>query len=233
MHLQGSIDFKRATVVQMDGQDALRVVYKQGSGAPQGTADGGIFFKAAPTGLFPTDSAMLGFDVFFDPGWNWARGGKFGGFHVGEGHASSRSHSPTASSHRIMWQKDGGAISLICAPLGLDQLDDTLEPRNNNFGAGYHHDAFAQVFKVGQWHSVRLGVRNNTYDDNGNARPDGVAYLRVDGRKEIKREIKWTASNRDPKPHINHITWNTFFGAPQTAPVDCVAFYRNFKLLKY
>jgi hypothetical protein len=217
----------------MDGQDTLKVVYKQGSGTPNGNDDGGISFRAAPTGLFPADSAMLGFDVFFEPGWKWARGGKFGGFHIGVGPASGGSHSPTASSHRIMWQKEGGAISLIYAPLGLDQLDDTLEPRNNRFGAGFHHEAFAKVFKVGQWHSVRLGVRNNSYDRNGNAKPDGVAYLRVDGRKQIKRQIKWTASNRDPQPHINHIAWNTFFGGPNTAPVDCVAFYRNFKLLKY
>jgi hypothetical protein len=214
----------------MDGQDTLRVVYKKGSGAPDGTNDGGISFKAAPTDHFPTESAMLGFDVFFEPGWQWARGGKFGGFYIGKGHASGRRHSPTASSHRIMWQEEGGAISYIYAPLDLDQLDETLEPRNDRAGSGFHHDAFAKVFEVGRWHSVRVGVRNNTY---GNAKPDGVAYLRVDGKKEVKREIKWTASNRDPKPHINHITWNTFFGAPQTAPVDCVAFYRNFKLLKY
>jgi hypothetical protein len=54
-----------------------------------------------------------------------------------------------------MWQKEGVAISYITVPLDLDQLNETQEPRINHAGSVNHHDAFAKVFEIGQWHSVQ------------------------------------------------------------------------------
>lgn len=219
-----NINWKKSTLAQIAGDHVLRVFYGKNSGTSADPGVGGIVLSAEPGGL-PAREATFAFDVYFARGWNFSQGGKIGGLFVGTGDASGYAHSPTASSHRIMWQKDGGAISYLYPPSGLPQTDPTLQ--DSGHGIGYFKDIFpAGTLKVGAWNSVVLGVKLNTFSASlPNA--DGVATLQINGVRGVKNDIRWA---RSPDLLITSLQFNTFFGGPDPAVCDCTAYYKNFKL---
>lgn len=226
-NLDGRVNWKKSGIETRDGRPVLRVFYGKGSGTSSDPGIGGVLFKAVPKGL-PSERAMMSFDVFFAPGWNFSKGGKFGGFMVGHGDASGYRHSDTASSHRIMWKVDGGAIAYIYPPSNLDQEDERL--RACGCGIAYFHDLFpAGTLKVGAWNSVQIGLKLNTFR-GGKPQPDGVAVLTVNGITGTVDNIRW---RRSPDLKISSIAFNTFFGGPDPAVVDCTAFFRDFKLIDF
>jgi hypothetical protein len=180
-------------------------------------------------GTVGTRSAVVCFDVFFDPSWAWARGGKIGGLFVGSGAASGGQHSSDGASHRIMWQKDGGAISYLYLPKGVSQPNPAL--RNTpDFGIGMHHDTFATVFRVGQWNHVEIGVLLNSFDSQGRPAGDGKAVLTVNGRTAVTDRVNWTA---DPAATLSGFDLCAFFGGPDPAQTDCCFYARNFEVREW
>lgn len=224
--LKGSVKWKKSGLDTFEGQPAIRVFYGKNSGTSQDPGVGGMAMSAAPEGLRGRE-AKIAFDVFFDKGWHFSRGGKIGGFFIGHGAASGYEHSPNGSSHRIMWQKDGGAISYIYPPSGLDQDDPELKASGH--GVGYFHDLFpAGTLKVGQWNSMVLGVKLNTFA-GGKPNADGVAFLEINGVSGSRNNIRWT---RSPDLLIESFDLSTFFGGPDPAVKDCTAYFRNFRMIK-
>lgn len=226
-NVDGRVNWKRSGVDTVQGRPALRVFYGKRSGTSSDPGIGGVAFTAVPKGL-PADRAMMSFDVFFAPGWHFSKGGKFGGFMMGHGDASGYRHTDTASSHRIMWKENGGAISYIYPPSNLKQEDPKLQA--SGCGIGYFHDLFpAGTLKVGAWNSVQIGVKLNTFT-GGKPNADGVAVLTVNGTTGVLDNVRWT---RSPDLRISSFAFNTFFGGPDPAVTDCTAYYRDFKLLEF
>lgn len=225
--LSRGVSWRRSGVTEFQGQPALRVTYEKGSGTSKDPGVGGVVICAVPRGLPCRHAAVVAFDIFFAPGWHFSKGGKVGGLFVGRGKASGYQHSPTAASHRLMWQKGGGAISYIYPPAELEQADPQL--RADGHGVGFFKDVFpAGTLKVGRWNSVALGVQLNSFDDEGCPRPDGVAYLAINGRTGRKVDIRWARS--PDVATIGCFEVNTFFGGPDPAVVDCQAYLRNFRV---
>lgn len=221
-----NINWKKSTIAQIAGDHVLRVFYGKHSGTSADPGVGGIVLSAEP-GALPAREATFAFDVYFARGWNFSRGGKIGGLFVGTGSASGYAHSPTAASHRIMWQADGGAISYLYPPSGLPQADPKL--LDSGHGIGYFKDLFpAGTLRVGTWNSVVLGTKLNTFDGDGQPNPDGVATLQINGVRGVKNDIRWA---RSPDLLITSVQFNTFFGGPDPAVCDCTAYYKNFKLV--
>ncbi|KAL4852889.1 hypothetical protein ACK3TF_006017 [Chlorella vulgaris] len=226
-NVKGKVDWKKSSITEFRGQSVLKVVYQKGSGTSAHKGVGGIAFNAVPRGL-PSDVAMLSFDVFFETGWEWSSGGKFGGFLIGQGQASGYNHSSTASSNRVMFQRSGGVISYIYPPANLFQVDPRLKPEGH--GVGYFGDVFpAGTLKVGTWNSVQIGVKNNTFD-KGRPNADGLAFLQVNGKSVTKSKLRWSAHTGTK---ISEIMFSTFFGGPDPATTECVAYFKNFKLLEW
>jgi hypothetical protein len=217
--LQGEPAWKKSGV--RDGQ--LSVFYGKDSGTSGDPGVGGMAFTAIPRGL-PSREATMTFKVLFEPGWHFSKGGKVGGFFVGHGEASGYQHSPTGSSHRLMWQRGGGAIAYIYPPSGLAQKDPALQPEGH--GIGYFKDLFPEgTLKVGTWNTVTLGIRINSFRADGTPRADGVATLRINGMLGVKDDIRWSRSS---DLIVSQFRFNTFFGGPDPAVCDCRARYRDF-----
>ena len=227
-NMDGKVNWKRSSVAEFQGRPALKMVFEKNSGTSSDPGVGGMLFEAVPDGM-GSSRAAIAFDVFFEDGWHFSKGGKLmGGFFVGEGNASGYRHCETASSHRIMWQRDGGVISYVYPPAGLRQEDPKL--KDSGHGIGYFGDVFpAGTLKVGRWNSLVLGLKMNTFT-NGQPNPDGVAYLEVNGRSAAKKDIRWS---RSPDLAISKLDLNTFFGGPDPAVKDCVAYVRNFKMVPW
>lgn len=227
-NVRGKVNWKKSRMDVVEGQPVLRVFYGKDSGTSGDPGVGGMAFSAVPTGL-PAREAKIAFEAFFEDGWDWSKGGKIGGFFIGHGVASGYRHSDTCSSHRIMWQRDGGAISYIYPPASLKQADPAL--KDSGHGIAYFKDLFpAGTLKVGRWNSLVLGVRMNSFTPDGKPNADGVAYLEINGVAGVKRNIRWS---RSPDLIITSFDFNTFFGGPDPAVKDCTALFRNFRMLPW
>lgn len=224
----GNVRWKKSELVTFQGEPAIRAFFKKGSGTgsmPHQESSGCSFGCENPAVKGQT-AIVVAFDVFFDPDrWEWSKGGKLGGIFVGPGVASGYRHSPDGASHRIMWQREGAAISYIYPPGGLKQVDPKLQP--DGHGIGYFHDILK--LRKGEWNHVEIGVKINSFT-NGKPNPDGISTLTVNGKTGVKRDIKWAAF---PHLRINSAQFNCFFGGPDPAVVDSYAYLKNFAIHKW
>ena len=223
---------RKSSITSFQGDTVLKVVYEKGSGtsghSKSSGKSGGWAISAKPRGI-PGTALVLAFDVYFERGWNWSKGGKFGGFKIGQGVASGYRWSETAATHRIMWQRDGGAIAYIYPPAKLPQEDPRMRPtgKGSGHGAGFFKELFpAGTLKIGQWNHLELGVRLNTFSGS-NPNPDGVATVTVNGVTGTLRNVRW---RRSANLLISAIDFNTFFGGPDPAVVDSVCYMKGFAL---
>ena len=222
-----NINWKLSQLTNFQGQPAIRVFYGKNSGTSADPGIGGFTVNASPKGVFPAREVVVAFDAYFDRGFHFSKGGKFGGVFIGEGDASGFRHCPTASSHRIMWQQGGGVISYIYPPGDLAQEEPKLKAAG--CGVGYFHDVFpAGTLKVGAWTTLVLGTKLNSFDAHGKPRADGVAMLQVNGKVAKLDNVRWT---RSPDLRIESFRHETFFGGPDPSVRDCTAYYRNFRIL--
>ena len=167
------------------------------------------------------------FDVYFDPArWAWSKGGKVAGLFVGPGKASGYEHSENGASHRMMWQRDGGAISYIYPPANLKQADPKLSDEGH--GVGYFGDKFpAGTLKVGRWNHVEIGVKLNSFTPAGKPVADGKSALTINGVSGVLDNVRWA---RSPGLTIDSFLYGTFFGGPDPATVDSVSYVKNFEV---
>lgn len=229
----GSVSFKKSKVLNFQGQPALMVFYGKGSGTSSHSGVGGITISSVPR-TFPRESAIVEFQVYFAEGWQWSRGGKIGGFFIGTGSASGKDHSETGSSHRVTFGPDGEARSYVYLPSNLAQ-ESSLRQTGPCTDCGINLPGFPELFKpgtlkIGQWNTVKLGVRLNSFDGSGKPKADGHGLLQVNGKTGTATNIRW---RRSPDLKLSAFVFNTFFGGPDPATVDCTAYFRNFKLFAW
>ena len=228
----GKVNMRKSKLVKLTGEyagkDAIHVQFDKNSGAPGGNFNGGLAVDFSPRGM-RKDAVVLAMRVFYPIGFDFARGGKMIGIEMGEGESSGGRHSPNASSHRIMWQTDGGAISYIYPPEGVKQADSRLS--TESFGVGAWKKDFERVLKTGKWHDVEVGVRMNTFDARGKPNPDGVGYIRIDGISREFTGIRWAGTKK--YAYVSGLTVSSFFGGPLTSPKDQHAYYADFSVREW
>jgi len=219
-------NLKKSNLTQFNGEDVIRCWYGKNSGTSRDPGVGGFSFEANPNGM-NRDAITFSWEVYYPRGFQFARGGKFGGVHVGYGAASGGNFSTTGSSNRVMWQTDGGIIAYIYPPSGLWQTVKGLDTKG--YGSGFFNRELARTLKTDSWNKIELGTKLNTFK-NGAPQADGESYVSVNGNKHVLRGINWRRSE-DLK--ISSFDMGTFFGGPTPSPVDQVAYYKNFQMSNY
>jgi hypothetical protein len=180
-----------------DGSDAIQVDYV---GYERGSHRVTCVFKLAGA----ADTATLSFDVRFDEGFQFVRGGKLHGLSPKIPVSGGQKRIPQGWSARISFLKDGYVGSYL-----YDQNPD------KKWGIGGH--STEQVFFPGCWHHVDFQIHLN---DPGQA--NGWSRVFVDGHEVQKstgvayREIGGTDTL------IQKFLFSTFHGGstPDWAPVD-------------
>lgn len=206
----------------------LKVSYGCGSGAPHLKIPGGFTMYAAPKGAFPTEEAMLKFDVYFDPKFQWVKGGKLGfGFFMGEVGASGGKHDDDAGSFRVMWRKEGAAEAYVYVPTNVEQLPDYDRlpglVRNKDYGDSVFR-GFAS-FETGKWMTVCLRAKLNTP-----GKADGLLSISLDGKSETYKKMNW---RKDSSIQISGIVGASFFGGSGKdwcTPIATYVLHRNIVL---
>jgi hypothetical protein len=219
-------NLKKSTVTTFKGETVLRCEYDKNSGTSNDPGVGGFSFTAIPDKM-NKDEIAFSWEVYYPKGFQFARGGKFGGTTVGHGAASGYKHSATGASNRIMWQSDGGVIDYIYPPESLKQKISCLVAEGH--GCGFFGDEFHRALKPDTWNKLSVGTKMNSFK-NGVPQCDGESYVIVNGKKEILKGVNWSKS---PDLKISQFDMGTFFGGPLPSPDDQFCYFKNFQMCKY
>ena len=219
-------NLKKSNITQFNGEDVIRSWFDRNSGTSRDRGVGGFSFNATPNNM-NRDAIVFSWEVYYPRGFQFARGGKFGGVHVGYGAASGGNFSTTGASNRVMWQTDGGVIDYIYPPSGLWQKVPGLDTKG--YGFGFFNRELARTLKTDSWNSISLGTKLNTFK-NGVPQADGESFVSVNGNKQVLKGINWRKSE-DLK--ISAFDMGVFFGGPTPSPVDQFCYFKNFQMSQY
>ena len=158
------------------------------------------------------DEYSLNYDLYFEPGYDWARGGKLPGLSGKEwdsgcsieGDGLSTNPGPGRWSVRLMWRANGTNELYV--------YDQDRIP-----GACGTRSPTSITFTTGRWYAITIYVKLNT---SATAR-DGIAGLYIDGQAaRVESSIRFrgeTTSNS----RINQIFFSTFFGGNESKRLYC------------
>lgn len=207
-----------------------KVEHKVGTGAGRRHAG----FREHLGRPFPTTRGIvLQFSVFFEPNFEWGCGGKIGGLFMGTSGGGGGDHQAYASSARVMWQKDGGAIAYVYVPKGTERQQRVPELRAPGaYGTGLFKNEYANAFTTGAWHTVQIGIKPNTLNAS-----DGELFFSI-GREgkamkgRLLRGIRWwqPLPNISANRSITRLEMNLFHGGPCWAQRHSVSRYKNIKV---
>ena len=216
----------KSNLTQFNGEDVIRCWYGKNSGTSRDPGVGGFSFEAIPNGM-NRDAIVFSWEVYYPRGFQFARGGKYGGVGIGYGAASGGNFSTTGASNRVMWQVDGGIIAYVYPPSGLWQKVPGLDAKG--YGTGFFNKELARTLKTDSWNKIELGTKLNTFK-NGVPQADGETSVTVNGKRMVQSGINWRRSE-DLK--IAKFDIGTFFGGPVPSPVDQVCYFKNFQMSNY
>ena len=217
------IDALRNKYAHIDSRGVVTAVYPRGSGAPNGgpSAFGAKLFSKP---MFPAEEAELHYQMKPEAGFDWARGGKLPGLFMGKGVACGGKRCDTASSARLMWQKDGSVIGYLYTMLGTKNAD----LKHGKYGAGVFNNQ-GLMLKPGDWNDIRVRVKLNTIDSNGRPRSDGEFQLTVNGKSLTMDGIQWRTTDKT-KITAGYIV--SAFGGPEESPKTQSTQFKGFEVTK-
>ena len=148
------------------------------------------------TELEPMESATMSYDVYFEAGFDFTRGGKLPGL---AGHDAPRGCSTVNDtrgwSHRLMWQENGGMVTYAYYP-----------SKSRAIRCGENWKWSAGVV-AGRWHNIRMYVGINTAGV-----PNGVSKAWLDGKLVLdKRDVMYRAVDR-PEYTVTKAYMTTYVG---------------------
>ncbi|KAG7444918.1 uncharacterized protein BT62DRAFT_198879 [Guyanagaster necrorhizus] len=197
-------------------EKAWEAVYPHGSINPSASVVGGFsFYVAGPAGFLDgaVKEAIMGYRVMFQPGWEWAKGGKLPGIFGGVGDASYHCSGGRQNDRcqcfdaRLMWRPNGAGEIYTYFPLTEGNETALLRVpgsrKNPDYGFSVGLGAF--TWPVGRWVDVAFRVKLNEINAL-----DGELELYVDGKTVISvhgLNMKMSSDSR-----IKGMHFQTFFG---------------------
>mgnify|MGYP001039440228 CR=1 FL=1 len=163
-----------------------------------------------------SDHTILSYDIMFEDGWEFVRGGKLPGLAPEEPTSGCKPIAADSWSARPMWRANGQIQSYY---YGQD--------RSTSCGQGEIGDSFS--FEKGKWHNVEVNVKlNDEYNEYG-----GHVIIKVDGKivagdRNLRLRRKYSDDSL-----VSMFYFNTFFGGNDSswAPSKTVtALYDNFEV---
>ncbi len=148
---------------------------------------------SAPTKNLPgSDELYLTYDVFFEPGWEWVKGGKLPGLAGGTHPTGGKGADGTDGfSARLMWRPDGELTVYAYHP-----------NRPTIYGVGY---PISGRYEAGQWYRIVERVKIN--DKNVS---NGEVEIWVDGEHRLlEKDILWRTSGDF---NVDVFLYSSFYG---------------------
>ena len=174
---------------------SYRVTYTAGSYGSQGGLEFRVDFSKLP--LEPQNSLYLRYYLRFEPGFDFAKGGKLPG--LGGGEANTGGHKPNGTdgwSARVMWRADGKIVQYLYYP---DQPTEYGEDFSWDYGG------CPRFFTPGRWECVETYIQLN---DPG--KKNGVLRSWLNGEKAL--EVTGLRFRDKAGLKIDKLLFETFFG---------------------
>ncbi|KAI9438462.1 hypothetical protein F5148DRAFT_1261108, partial [Russula earlei] len=205
--------------IAIDGRLAWEALYPQGSINPSGALKGGFGFYVAGPKAFAdaldeyAREIVLGYEVLFESGFSWAKGGKLPGLYGGVGDKAygctggRKAHRCQCFNLRFMWRANGEGELYTYLPqtdVNLERLR-TVPGAHESSDYGFSLGRGAWGFNSGRWMSLGIRLRlNDVGFQNGEIEAfiDGRSVLLVD--RLVLRE--------DHSARIRGAHFQTFFG---------------------
>lgn len=193
------------------GEPGLRVHYPAGSSSPGDGERGGAGFYTEPAALAGAERACLSYQVRFEPGFDFVKGGKLPGLYGGEAPSGGETaDGENGFSMRLMWREQGQG----------ELYEYVVDQKGTSVGRG------SWTFPSGQWVTVEQEIVLN---DPGQA--NGLARLWIDGLPVLEqRDIVYRTT---PALTIDGLMFSTFFGGSGDewrTPRDQYADFAAFRL---
>jgi hypothetical protein len=189
----------------------LEVMYPQGSIDPATTTvpvGGAGFVYTSPAAL---SSGCLAYDVAFEPGFEFAKGGKLPGLYGGDA-PSGGADTSRGFSTRYMWRTGGAGEVYAYVPEKAGEYGESISPG-------------AWTFKPGRWQRLEQEVIVNHLGAF-----DGVLRVWVDGELVVNRsDMLYRVTDN---VLVAGLMFSTFFGGHDpswASPRTQSAFFRNFE----
>ncbi|KAI8073288.1 hypothetical protein BC940DRAFT_357782 [Gongronella butleri] len=232
--IQGSRDVKFVNDPSLSSQSVLRVFYPKGSFSPagsrsSGSVEGGVLFHSRPFGKNQYNKALLSYDVYFPPDFDWVLGGKLPGIEGGVVDESCsgghQSDGVECFSARVMWREHGNGEAYMYVPV-TNQLCAQDNVICNQDGYGTSMGRGELRFRQGQWTSLDMYLEMNTP-----GKADGLLILWQDDVQVIKfTEMEYRETNG---LGAGTLMFTTFFGGSTkewAAPKDEQIYFKNVKM---
>ncbi|ORX55639.1 hypothetical protein DM01DRAFT_1335027 [Hesseltinella vesiculosa] len=207
----------------------LRVLYNQGSYAVtsgSGIMGGAEFYSQPGGGNY--DSALLRYDLAFDPTFQFVQGGKLPGLFGGDPtQGCSGGHQATGSncySMRLMWRANGAGEAYGYLPNqgGLCQEANVL--CNDQYGTSFSRGMIQ--FKTATWTTLEIYVKINDASSS-----NGLLQVWQDGNIVINRnDMRYRTTNAIA---ATSLFFSTFYGGSDPSYAAATNTYTYFKNIQY
>lgn len=204
----------------------LRITYGKGS---FGDTDGGAQFLSLFNGSIQPQTMMLTYDLAFDDGFQFVKGGKLpglrGGSNVNGCEGGSQPNGTDCWSTRLMWRTSGAGEVYAYIPTPNDLCDQNNIICNSDFGTSIGRGSY--TWSSGAWNRVTILVQLNSPGNvaNGNVLLYYNEVLVISqSNLQMRSETSVLASG---------LFFSTFFGGSDSSwqsPIEQHTYYRNFRL---
>ncbi|KAI8996098.1 hypothetical protein BC832DRAFT_595668 [Gaertneriomyces semiglobifer] len=224
--------------------NVLRVRYPAKSYVPSRSPVGGTGFYARPTDLSDARTVQFRYEVYFENGFDFVKGGKLPGMYGGHPSCSGGSSAQKCFSTRFMFREDGMGEVYLYVPRTLQHSSFCdIKPQtmcNDVYGASVGRGSFK--FRRGEWTELVqiIGLNSHQGGESGNSKSrssapkpkqDGTLTVKVNGETVISfNKMVWTVSD---DIQFEGIEFETFFGGSTKdwrTPKTQYAYFRGFEL---
>ncbi|KDR75891.1 hypothetical protein GALMADRAFT_69077 [Galerina marginata CBS 339.88] len=217
-----------ANTAALPSSPVLRVTYNEGSFSHD---TGGAQFYSLwnSTDGSSFNSMMVSYELAFDAGFDWVKGGKLPGLRGGlNSTGCSGGNQATGTdcfSARLMWRKSGSGEIYAYIPTPNNLCSEKSVTCNSDFGVSLQRGAFG--FVSGQWMRMTLLVQLNNPPDVAN----GYMALYFNDLLAVSQTNLQIRSADSVA--ANGFYFSTFFGGSDTSwatPVTTHTYFRNVRL---
>ncbi|BGP38965.1 hypothetical protein JCM10449v2_002903 [Rhodotorula kratochvilovae] len=213
-----------------DGGIVLEVDYPKGSytGSSDNAGVGNMQMAVFGEGK---QRAMVSYDVGFNEGFDFVKGGKLPGLFGGDAGAGCTGGrgSESCFSLRLMWRENGAGEVYAYIPTYDGQCTEGVSASSischTNDGISINRGSF--TFEAGSWNTVtEVAILNSDPSPDGEA--NGVLALYAGETRAIYLENVVFRTNASVV--LNAFIFSTFFGGSTesyAATADCSTYYRN------
>ncbi|GAA5998428.1 hypothetical protein JCM5350_000687 [Sporobolomyces pararoseus] len=194
---------------------------------PRGTRDGDQFFMTPMRVDSKVQTAVLQYEVAFDDGFDFVKGGKLPGLYGSEkgaeGVCSGGNRQPSCWSARLMWRTGGEGEVYAYIPTYPSFCRQSDVACNDVYGISLSRGSFG--FSVGGWTTITQLVSLNT---PGYA--NGLLYLWANGSLALAHTgVVWRVTE---DVTISKIMFSTFFGGSDSSwnSQGGRSYFRNFEV---